>query len=83
MNVWYCKECGQDSAETSNRCEICDAPRATAGVATLAEVPQGESRATFEVDGEQIAYAPETPRTASPLGPINLEIARKKKDAGL
>ena len=83
MANWFCTECGQDSAETSARCEICDAPRATVGVATLAEVPQGEARPTFELDGEQIAYSPEPDNTQNPLGPINLDIARIKKEAGL
>ncbi len=43
MAVWFCKECGCESEETSDRCEICDAPRETAGVATLAEVPRNKS----------------------------------------
>ena len=83
MAVWFCKECGCESEETSDRCEICDAPRETAGVATLAEVPRNAPSATFELDGEQIAYAPKKESTKNPLGPVNADIARIKKEAGL
>lgn len=84
MANWHCKDCGCESAETSDNCEICDAPRATSGVATRAEVPPPLHRTgTFELDGEQIAYSPEPANTKNPLGSVNAHIARIKKNAGL
>lgn len=83
MAVWFCKECGCESEETSDRCEICDAPRETAGVATYAEVPRAEAHATFELDGQPVAYATKKESTSNPLGPVNADIARIKKEAGL
>lgn len=53
--MWICKDCGQDSEDSSNNCEICGADRANAETSTQ---PQRQNLKFFEIDGKKVRYAP-------------------------
>lgn len=49
MNTWICKECGQDSAQESQNCEIC-------GIQKESEATSEKiSHDYFEIDGVMIS----------------------------